>query len=107
MGVTFPTGIEVLVQLRYLAVSGDIDAVPPSLVKPYGLHFKDLGLINSFNQLRITKENKPKTSEINAKIIADEIAYCHELLSETAWYAWYAYELLTLSYFSDICSQKV
>ncbi|KAL3514275.1 hypothetical protein ACH5RR_026992 [Cinchona calisaya] len=46
------------------------------------LHSEDLGLINSFHQLRISEDNKPKTYEMNAKIIADEIAYCRELLSE-------------------------
>lgn len=46
------------------------------------LHAENLGLINSFNQLRISEDDKPKTYEANAKIIADEIAYCRELLSE-------------------------
>ncbi|XP_071919000.1 putative late blight resistance protein homolog R1B-17 [Coffea arabica] len=31
MGISFPPGIELLVQLRYLAVSGDIDFIPPSI----------------------------------------------------------------------------
>nr|XP_027093447.1 putative late blight resistance protein homolog R1B-8 isoform X1 [Coffea arabica] len=31
MGVCFPTGIELLIQLTYLAVSGDIDSVPQSI----------------------------------------------------------------------------
>lgn len=31
MGTSFPPGIELLVQLRYLAVSGDIDLIPPSI----------------------------------------------------------------------------
>ncbi|CDP11513.1 unnamed protein product [Coffea canephora] len=45
------------------------------------LHSENLGLINSFNELTISGDNK-KTYETNAKIIADEIDYCRELLSE-------------------------
>lgn len=37
MGSSFPTGIELLDTLRYLAVSGDIDSIPPTIVKLWNL----------------------------------------------------------------------
>ncbi|KAL3500533.1 hypothetical protein ACH5RR_039626 [Cinchona calisaya] len=37
LGMSFPTGIELLVQLRYLAISGDIKSVPPSIANLWKL----------------------------------------------------------------------
>ncbi|XP_027095967.1 putative late blight resistance protein homolog R1A-3 [Coffea arabica] len=37
MGMFFPVGIDLLVQLRYLAVSGDLDSIPPSIASLWKL----------------------------------------------------------------------
>ncbi|KAL3500920.1 hypothetical protein ACH5RR_040013 [Cinchona calisaya] len=37
MGTCFFTGIELLIQLRYLAVSGDVDSIPPSIANLWKL----------------------------------------------------------------------
>lgn len=50
-------------------------------------HSKDLGLANSFYELRVSED--PKGYEKNIDIIAVEIAYCRELLKEMDWYAFF------------------
>lgn len=45
IGMSFPEGMESLIQLRYLAISGDLDSIPPSIAnlwKPETLIVKGL-----------------------------------------------------------------
>ncbi|XP_027084208.2 putative late blight resistance protein homolog R1A-3 [Coffea arabica] len=37
IGMSFPKGIELLIQLRYLAVSGDLESIPPSIANLWKL----------------------------------------------------------------------